>query len=79
MALLNFLLEQTHAILIYRDGSLVICACGLWHYCYAGPVWTQTAEHTTLADLLEVVSSNREYLGRVTTVVTAVAERNGAP
>ena len=44
-----------------------------------GPVWTQTAEHTTLADLLEVVSSIREYLGRVATVVTAVAERNGAP
>ena len=26
-------------------------------------------EHATLADLLEVVSSNREYLGRVVTVV----------
>ena len=79
MALLIFLLEQTHVILIYRDGSLVTCACGLWNCCYAGPVWTQTAEHTTLADLLEVVSSIRKYLGRVATVVMAVAERNGAP
>ena len=77
MALLFFLLEQTHVILIYRDGSLVTCA--LWNCCYAGPVWTQTAEHTTLADLLEVVSSTRKYLGRVATVVMAVAERNGAP
>ena len=33
------------------------------------PVWTEIAEHATLADLLEVVSSNREYLGRVVTVV----------
>jgi len=39
------------------------------------PVWTEIAEHATLADLLEVVSSNREYLGRVVTVVTVVAER----
>ena len=37
-------------------------------------VWTEIAEHTTLADLLEVVSSNREHLSRVATVVTAVAE-----
>ena len=37
-------------------------------------VWTKIAEHTTLADLLEVISSDREYLGRVVTVVTAVAE-----
>ena len=39
-----------------------------------GPVWTEIAEHTIHADLLEVVSSNREYFGRVVTVVTAVAE-----
>ena len=58
---------------------MVTCACGLWCCCYAGPVQTQTAEHTTLADLLEVVSSIREYLGRVATVVTAVAECNSAP
>ena len=31
--------------------------------------WTKIAEHATLADLVEVVSSNREYLGRVVTVV----------
>ena len=37
--------------------------------------WTKIAEHATLADHLEVVSSNREYLGRVVTVVTVVAER----
>ena len=36
---------------------------------------TEIAEYTILADLLEVVSSTREYLGRVATVVTAVAER----
>ena len=35
---------------------------------------TEIAEHATIADLLEVVSSTREYLGRVATVVTAVAE-----
>ena len=56
---------------------LVLVVCGT--AVMLGPVWTQTAEHTTLADLLEVVSSNREYLGRVATVVTAVAECNGAP
>ena len=37
--------------------------------------WTKIAEHATLVDLLEVVSSNKEYLGRVVTVVTVVAER----
>ena len=39
-----------------------------------GPVWSEIAEHATLADLPEVVSSNREYLGRVATIVTVVAE-----
>ena len=32
-----------------------------------GLVKTEIAEHATLADLLKVVSSNREYLGRVAT------------
>ena len=50
---------------------LVLVVCGT--AVMLGPVWTQTAEHTTLADLLEVVSSIREYLGRVATVVMAVA------
>jgi len=50
---------------------LVVCGAAV----LLGPVWTKIAEHATLADLLEVVSSNREYLGRVVTVVTAVAER----
>ena len=54
---------------------LVVCGAAVM----LGPVWTQTAEHTTLADLLEVVSSIREYLGRIATVVMAVAERNSAP
>ena len=54
---------------------LVVCGAAV----LLGPVWIQTAEHTTLADLLEVVSSIREYLGTVATVVTAVAERNCAP
>ena len=29
------------------------------------PVWTEIDEHTTLADLLEVVSSGREYFRRL--------------
>ena len=49
----------------------------MFQYCFTA-LQTQTAEHTTLADLLEVVSSIRDYLGRVATVVIAVAERNGA-
>ena len=56
---------------------LVLVVCGT--AVMLGPVQTQIAEHTTLADLLEVVSSNREYLGRVATVVMAVAEHNCAP
>ena len=56
---------------------LVLVVCGT--AVMLGPVQTQIAEHTTLADLLEVVSSNREYLGRVATVVMAVAERNSVP
>ena len=40
---------------------LVLVVCGT--AVMLGPVWTQIAEHTTLADLIEVVSSNREYLG----------------
>ena len=40
--------------------------------------WTKIAEHATLADLLEVVSSNREYLGRVVTVVTVVVEHTSS-
>ena len=50
---------------------LVVCGAAV----LLSPVWTEIAEHTTLADLLEVVSSNRKYLGRVVTVVTVVAER----
>ena len=50
---------------------LVVCGAAV----LLSPVWTEIAEHATLADLLEVVSSNREYLGRVVTVVTVVAER----
>ena len=49
---------------------LVVCGAAV----LLGPVWTEIAEHATLADLLEVASSNREYLGRVATVVTAVTE-----
>ena len=44
---------------------LVVCGAAV----LLSPVWTEIAEHTTLADLLEVVSSNREYLGRVVAVV----------
>lgn len=40
-----------------------------------GPIWTEIAEHTTLADFLEVVLSGREYMGRVAPVVMAAAER----
>ena len=50
---------------------LVVCGAGV----LLRPVWTEIAEHATLAYLLEVASSNREYLGRVVTVVTAVTER----
>ena len=46
---------------------LVVQLCGA--AVLLSPVWTEIAEHATLADLLEVVSSNREYLGRVVTVV----------
>ena len=42
---------------------LVICGAAV----LLSPVWTEIAEHATLADLLEVVSSIREYLGRVVT------------
>ena len=49
---------------------LVVCGAAV----PLSPVWTEIAEHATLADLLEVVSSDREYLGRVVTVVTAVTE-----
>ena len=49
---------------------LVVCGAAV----LLSPVWTKIAEHANLADLLEVVSSNREYLGRVVTIVTAVAE-----
>ena len=35
---------------------------------------TEIAEHATVADLLEVVSSNRKYFGRVVTVVMESAE-----
>ena len=51
---------------------LVFVVCGA--AVLLGPVWSEIAEHTTLAYLLEVASSNREYLGRVATVVTAVTE-----
>ena len=50
----------------------VLVVCGPTFY---SPVWTETAEQATPADILEVVSSNREYLGRVVTVLTAFAER----
>ena len=47
--------------LIYSDGwLLVLVVCG-----GAVLLSIEIAEHTTLAGLLEVVSSNREYLGRV--------------
>ena len=39
---------------------LVLVVCGT--AVLLGPVWTKIAEHATLADL---VSSNREHLGRV--------------
>ena len=52
---------------------LVLVVCGT--AVLLGPVWTEIAEHATLAYLLEVASSNREYLGRVATVVMAVTER----
>ena len=45
---------------------LVVCGAAA---VLLSPVWTEIDEHATLADLLEVVSSNREYLGRVVTVV----------
>ena len=64
--------------LIYSYGGvdrvvivLVVCGAAV----LLSPVWTEIAEHATLANLLEVVSSNREYLGKVVTVLTAVAER----
>ena len=47
---------------------LVLVVCGAAAVLLS-PDWTEIAEHTTLADLLEVVSSNREYLGRVVAVV----------
>ena len=73
MALLPFFfLEQTRAVLAMVVWLLVLVVCGA--AVLLGPVWTETAEHATLADLLEVASSNREYLGRVATVVTAVTE-----
>ena len=34
---------------------LVVCGAAI----LLGPVWSEIAEHTTIADLLEVVSSNR--------------------
>ena len=47
--------------LIYSDGwLLVLVVCG-----GAVLLSIEIAEHATLAGLLEVVSSNREYLGRV--------------
>ena len=62
-------------LLIYSDGGVVSY---LWFvvllFCLV-QVWTEIAEHATLADLLEMVSSNREYLGKVVTVVMVVAER----
>ena len=49
---------------------LVVCGAAV----LLSPVWTEIAEHANLADLLEVASSNTEYLGRVVTYVMAVAE-----
>ena len=42
---------------------LVLVVCGV--AVLVGQVWTEIAEYTTLADLLEVVSSTRKYLSRV--------------
>ena len=50
------------AIAVWLLG-LVVCGAAV----LLGPVWTEIAEHTTLADL-EAVLSGREYLERVLTV-----------
>ena len=51
-----FFLAQTHAVQ-FSDGGVVtqarVVTCAVLH----SPVWTETAEHATLADLLEMVSS----------------------